>query len=105
MRNICFQLFLQNVTEATVNMAYVTHRTLKTTTTNIIPKSGRVKIALQVKDERWQDQLEQWDKKSRTFTEVSLSLSLELFKISKSVRYDRFKNLPPPSAFVGIKYF
>ena len=75
-RNIWFELFLQNVTEATVNMAYVTHRTLKTSMSNVIPKSGRVKVSLQVEDERWKRRIGKWDPDSRTFTEVRLLIQV-----------------------------
>ena len=71
-RNNWLQIVLQNVTEATVNMAYVTHRTLKTSMSNVIPKSGRVKVSLQVEDERWKRRIGKWDPDSRTFTEVRL---------------------------------
>ena len=60
------------MTETTVNMMYVTHRTLKTSSSKIIPKSGRVKVSLRVPDERWKHRLGQWNPDTRTFTEVSL---------------------------------
>ena len=55
-----------------MNMAYVTHRTLKTSMSNVIPKSGRVKVSLKVEDERWKRRIGKWDPDSRTFTEVRL---------------------------------
>ena len=70
---------LQSVSEATINMAFVTHRALKTSTSKITPESGRVKVSLQVKDERWKHRLGQWDPESRTFTEVRLLTRIHFY--------------------------
>ena len=64
--------FKQNV-EATVNLRYITSRTiLKTSKGTVIAESGQVTMSLQVTDERWKDRFNQWDPTSQIFTEVSI---------------------------------
>ena len=65
--------FLQQSVEATVDMRYITYRTLLNTPTGrIIPESGKVMMSLHVSDERWSDRFGGWDADSRTFTEVRI---------------------------------
>ena len=67
-------LFQKQSVEATVNLRYITCRTLlKTWKGKVIPQSGRVTLSLQVKDECWKHRLGQWDPDSRAFTEVRMS--------------------------------
>ena len=72
-------------------MTYVTHRTLKSSMSKVIPKSGHVKVSLQVEDEQWMDRFQKWDKMSRTFTEVSFSNRIFLTKLMQLEKVNMIK--------------
>ena len=60
--------------EATVDLRYVTKGKLKTPNKQFNPETGQISLSLKIQDSAWEPRqgLQQWDSKSRIFTEVSI---------------------------------
>ena len=79
---IVSQFLSKQSIENNVDLRYVTQRFIKTSESRYDPKSGEIEFSLTVKDQPWEPTMEQeeWDPKSRTFTQVLLHYTL-LFKV------------------------